>query len=344
MYGRMHGLEVSRLERRPFSQGLRNLVDLLIEAYTTLNRRLWVLAIPIGLDFFLWMGPQILPRHLGNALASAWQEMMQRAPGYPQIEPEWGTRVVEALRDWGTHTNLARFLSGSVTPLLLPRLSNPALPGFTPPAWAPPSGWAVVPVFLVTIALGVLLWGLYLVPIADLVRESKESGKAMLRRAGVAWWRMLGLVFIVPLVGFVFALPAGFLASITALISPTLAALMFYSGVAFILWMLFYLYFAPNAILISGVGPLRAIYYSIQVVRSSLWQSLGFVLLSLMIRIGTISLWQRFANWSLGIALAILVNAYIVSGLATASLLFFRERLRTWLAKRQAHQGGGIAP
>jgi hypothetical protein len=63
-----------------------------------------------------------------------------------------------------------------------------------------------------------------------------------------------------------------------------------------------------------------------------------------MIRIGTISLWQRFANWSLGIALAILVNAYIVSGLATASLLFFRERLRTWLAKRQAGQSGSIAP
>jgi hypothetical protein len=336
----MQWLEVSGLERPSFSQGLRRLVDILTEAYTTLNRRPWILAIPIGLDLFLWIGPRILPSHLGNALASGWQEMLQRAPGYLQIEPEWATQVTEALRDWGAHSNVARFLSASVIPLLVPRLSNPALPGFTPPAWAPASIWILLPVFVATIALGLLLWGLYLVPVADLIRESEESGREMLRRTGVAWWRMIRLVFIVPFVVFIFALPASFLTSVSSIISPTVSLLFLYLGIGFVLWMLFYLYFAPNAILLSGVGPLRAIYYSMQVVRSSLWQSLGFVLLSLMIRIGTISLWQRLASWSPGVLLAILANAYIVSGLATASMIYYRDRLREWLADKVDVRGG----
>ena len=41
------------LPQLPFLEGVRRLLNILVEGYATLNRRLWVLVIPIGLDLYL---------------------------------------------------------------------------------------------------------------------------------------------------------------------------------------------------------------------------------------------------------------------------------------------------
>jgi len=109
-----------------------------------------------------------------------------------------------------------------------------------------------------------------------------------------------------------------------------------------VLWLLIQFYLAPEAALFSGVGPLRALQYSLQVARTSPWQNLGFILLFLLIGNGTALLWQQLAGHPLGVLIGILGNAYIAAGLATARLIFYRERLQAWLAKiLQAQQADG---
>lgn len=312
---------------RPFlPSGLRRLIEPLIEGYAALNRRLWVLIVPIGLDLFLWLGPRVSPERLAEALRAV-------VASVPQVDPAQGTQVMEALREWGQTANLCHLLSAYLLPLFVPRLGTAEPPGYAPPRWAPEPAWMLL-LPVVALLLGLLFWSLYITPLADLVRGNPQRGTALLTRMLRTWGRMARLLAVVAFGCVVFLLPAGFLASLSALLSPGLAALMSFLGLAFLLWILFYLYFAPSAVPFSGVGPLRAIYYSLQVVRSNFWQSLGFVLLVTFIRLGTAALWQRLGNYPAGVVVGILGNAYIGGGLAAACLIFYRERLRMWLTGR----------
>lgn len=314
------------MERPALPSGLRRLIEPLIEGYATLNRRLWALAVPIGLDLFLWLGPRISPQRLADGLSAAVAEVQQ-------IDPTQSARALEALREWGSTANLSHLLSAYVLPLLVPRLGTAEPPGYLPPRWAPEAGWVLLLPVAIAI-LGLFFWSLYVTPLAELVRGNPERGSAPLARTVRTWGRMVRLFAVIAFACIVFLLPAGFLASLSALVSPGLAALVSLLGLAFLFWIGVYLYFAPMAVAFSGVGPLRAIYYSLQVVRSGFWQSLGFILLLTFIRAGTGALWQRLGNYPVGVGLGILGNAYICGGLTVAGLIFYRERLRAWLAGR----------
>jgi hypothetical protein len=91
-------------------------------------------------------------------------------------------------------------------------------------------------------------------------------------------------------------------------------------------WMLVYLFFLVDAVVIGGYGPLRAAKSSLLVVRQSLWSALGFVCLTLFISLGMQLVWGLLARQSWGLPVAILGNAYVSSGLIAASLLFYRNR------------------
>ncbi len=316
--------------------GIRGLVEVLVEGYTLLNRRLWVLLLPVGLDLFLWLGPRISPQRPAEAVATMWEGMAAAAASSPGVDPQVVQRAAAALRTWGEQTNLNNLLSAYLIPLLLPRLSLPALPAYTPPVWTPATGWVLLPLPFLALALGLLSWTLYMAPIADLVRESSETGLAMLRRVGVTWGRLLVLLGLALVALGLFLGAAGLLLLLLAPLSASLAVLILYMALGGLFGVLFHLYFTPQALLLSGVGPRRGLFYSLQTVRSAPWVCLGFIALSLLIRAGTALLWQRLAVWPWGVLAGILCNAYISGGVVAATFLFFRERLQEWLARVRA--------
>jgi hypothetical protein len=77
-------------------------------------------------------------------------------------------------------------------------------------------------------------------------------------------------------------------------------------------------------------GPLRAIYTSFNVVRRNFWGTLGFLVISLVISLGSGVIWHRLVGTTIGLVVAIVGSAYIGSGLLAARMAFFRERLRRW--------------
>ncbi|MBO9326861.1 MAG: hypothetical protein J7463_16315, partial [Roseiflexus sp.] len=85
---------------------------------------------------------------------------------------------------------------------------------------------------------------------------------------------------------------------------------------------------ANEAIVMSRVGPLRAIRTSFEVVRRNLWGVIGLLILSLIITRGTEVIWEMFSNSTAGSIVAALGSAYIGAGLAAARMAFYRERLR----------------
>ena len=73
--------------------------------------------------------------------------------------------------------------------------------------------------------------------------------------------------------------------------------------------------------------PVRAALNSIRVVSSSFWSSLGFIIITWVIMSGMGLIWGSLARAPAGQAVAILGNGYIESGLAAASMLFYRNRI-----------------
>ena len=122
--------------------------------------------------------------------------------------------------------------------------------------------------------------------------------------------------------------------TLASLLSENLVAILSALFLAVALWIGFYLFFVIDAIVISDVGPIRAIWNSINVVRRNLWSALGLVILINIIAMGLPYLWRALTATPWGTALGILGNAYVGSGLVAASLIFYRDRYRAWVEEK----------
>ncbi len=300
-------------------EGVRRLFSILVEGFATLNRRLWVLVVPVGLDLFLWLGPRVSLRRLVEPLAT----MLQQSP---QADAE----SIVALQEWGAHANLIGLLADPLTGVLVPRLAEAAPAVRTAPAWEP-APFLLFVAGLAALALLLFAWSLYLVPLADLVRGSREGGLAMLRRVPGTWWRMAAFVGLVLGAGGGLLLGLSVVAMLGELLIPGVTILLALVAGTTLLWGVLLLYLAPAAVLVSAVNPWRAIVYSLRLARYRLWPLLGFLLLTTVVRTGIATLGGRLAGQPLLLLLAILVNGYVAAGLAAAGLVFYREMLRDWL-------------
>ena len=71
-----------------------------------------------------------------------------------------------------------------------------------------------------------------------------------------------------------------------------------------------------------------AVAQSFTVVRKNFWSTLAFIVLTSVISLGIALIMQRLtAIAPIGTAVAIVINAYIGSGLAMALLVFYRTRI-----------------
>jgi len=144
--------------------------------------------------------------------------------------------------------------------------------------------------------------------------------------------------------GLLFGLPVGFLAVSAALVSPALGSLALSAVLMSLVWVGIYLFFVPDAIFLSQVGPLQAVKNSVAVVRLSFWGTIGIVALITVVLLGMGRVWQLASEsisgpW--GVGLGILGNAYIASGLIAASMRFYRERIEYLKAEMRTESNVG---
>ncbi|MGQ9547667.1 MAG: hypothetical protein ACUVSY_01435 [Roseiflexus sp.] len=147
----------------------------------------------------------------------------------------------------------------------------------------------------------------------------------VLVRIGVA---VLGVMAIFAAVFVLIGIPFTFAAALLMAVNEVLGILAFSLILVVIIWVQIYVGFANEAIVISRLGPLRAIRASFEVVRRNLLGVIGLLLLSLLITRGTEVIWEMFGNSTVGGMAAAFGSAYIGAGLAAARMAFYRERLR----------------
>jgi hypothetical protein len=163
-------------------------------------------------------------------------------------------------------------------------------------------------------------------PLADLIRGTPLALPPA-RRVVKAFASLLGVVGIVLGIMLLFCIPFALLISLTSLISPVLGSLVASLWLAFVIWLLFTAWFSFDAVIMSGVGPIRALLTSLFIVQRSFWSAIGLYLIGSLILAGLNVIWQMLSASSVGLILAMAGSAYISCGLAAAHMIFYRDRL-----------------
>jgi hypothetical protein len=293
------------------------IIDTLSAGFATVAKNLWLMVVPVALDVGLWLAPKLsiapVVDRLVATMRSATQALGTASGGDADL-----TQMIEALnttlQQGVGRTNLFSMLAWG-------RLGVPGVAGLRQiqPAVdrileiSSYGQWFGVQVALLLV--GLLLTCIYLGMVGQTVRgEGVHLGK-LSRRLPTYWLHML--LYMVPMGLLLFSVLGS---------SMLLGALAFLFW-GLLIWVIVYLAFVPQAITMSEEKPLRAVLASFAVVRSSLWPSLGLLILVNVLSLGLSVLWSRLLGSGVGTAAAILLNAYVGTSLSAATFIFFRDKL-----------------
>ena len=317
--------------RFSITKGLLALVETLSAGYSMVLRQIWIVALPVALDLYLWLGPRLSIRPLTRSLLNLWRPL-EEGPAEVQSLLAFNRELLEAM---GREANLFSFLSSGL--LGVPSYLAGGLPksvAGSAVTWG--EGWSALVILVLIpmlVVIGLLLGSLYLGAMAQFTRDSRVDWKRLLQRV----WRYWGLIvlFGILLVGVlaILGFPLMMVVTLLDLISPALARFVLLGVAGLVLWMLFHLFFVPHAIVVSESGLLRAVVNSLVIVGRNFWSALALVVLMNLISAGFGIIWDRISVNALLTAVSIAGNAFIGTGLVAASLIFYRDRLEQWHAR-----------
>lgn len=188
---------------------------------------------------------------------------------------------------------------------------------------------------LIVFPIGVL----FLTLVGAAVRGEPVLRRDLLRVMAHIGVAALGVMAILATAFVLVGLPFAFVAALLMAVNEVLGVLAFSLILVVIIWVQIYVGFANEAIVMSRVGPLRALRASFELVRRNLWGVVGFLLLSLLITRGTEVIWEMLGTSTFGGVAAALGSAYIGAGLAAARMAFYRERVRRWSEQQVIRPG-----
>jgi len=285
------------------------------------NEQPWIVLLPVVLDLFFLFGPRV-------SIAPVVSQIVTM----PQFSQAFGVEATAQTIAFAEEANLLGLLSpaGLTMPTIVPLLGI-ARGSFT----MLDSAGSVVMLALGAILFGAFIGCVYRAILAQQAREGELSAQRLPGESMVAWYRVIALALLLVASGFLVILPLAFIAAVASLVTGVATALMTAVVTTLALAAQLYLFFAPDAIFVSRVGPIQAIRRSAAVVHAGVWPALTLAVLVTVIMIGMGQIWVMLASLaSWGLALGIVGNAYIASGLAAATMLFYRERMETLLAQR----------
>lgn len=315
------------------------LIDTFSEGYAAVNRRPWLVLVPIVLNLYLWFGAHLsfgplveqlhvlmrtsaveqgeLQSQLDDQLLALGQVDMRQQLAILNFIPTLTTNVV------GTSSDGAGLPVVQPVPRLIDQQRGDTIAVSTLPG--------ALLAFLLLNAVALPLSAGFMTQLAAAVRRDRATAATWLRRAGRATLAILGYVGIFGGVVLALGLPFLFLTGLLIYFSQALGLLAMTLLLVVWFWIRIYIGFAPEAIVVSGIGPRQALHASFNIVRRNFWGTLGFLAISYVIAAGSGVIWMSLASSSTaGVIVAIVGSAYLGSGLLAARMAFYRERLRRW--------------
>lgn len=303
---------------RDKERGATGVIDTLSAGYATVNRHPWILAVPVLVDLFFWLGPHLSLAPLVQRTAGRLAAPIGLSAEMLEAYQEYREGLVQAGETFNLFSLLTTHFPG-IPSLMAARES-------LGPTMAVEDPGTVLLLFLLLPIAGLWLASLYYVAIGRPVRGTVESVSTLWGRIWRTWRRLLAFLLLVIGVALLFGLPLMVLALMAGAINTSLLGFLASFLMVTALWVQFYLFFVVDAMVISDAGPLQAVRNSVAVVRFNLGSTLGLVVLIWLIMLGMPIVWETVAQSLLGTAAGILGNAYISTGLAVAGMTYYRDR------------------
>lgn len=280
------------------------------------------MALPVLVDTLLRTSPAVTPGPLVGRVVS-WLVRWAAGGGGTPDDLLILHGQVEGLAREAERANLLGVLAWHVPSLL-------GVVGLRREAEVAPfnAWWPFAVALALTAAVAIGLGCLYFIPLSLAVKHGRVSWREVGRRFGGDWLRFTGLVALLGLLALVALALVTVLGAVAALMGALMLAIFFAFVLAGAFLASFYLFLAQEALFLERAGPLTAIRRSFRVVRGDWVAGLGLFLLVNIISVGMGLIWHRLAQWPVGFSLAVLGNAYIATGLATAVMVFYWDRAR----------------
>lgn len=312
----------SRATARP-----AGLIDTLWTGFDLIRRHAWLLILPTAVDALLWIGPQLTAGPVLERWAASAVAPLAGDPGIERAVDEARGSAVELMRE-GEALRRFNLLSLLAVPVIgLPSFRAGA-PGQGPVLELQSEG-GVAAIGLGSLFAGLVLGALFYGLLGHVVREGALSPRQYLTDVPRALGALFALFGLLALIGLAVGVSIGALRSAPHLDSPAVAGIIGPIIVAVLIWGFVYCFFTVDAIFVSRLWPIAAIKNSILVVRSHFWQTLGFIGMVFVISEGFPFVWEQVAMnlRAPGVILAILGHNYISSGIAAASMTYYKERI-----------------
>ncbi len=314
-------------------------IEALAGGFELILQRPAALIIPVALDLFVWLGPQISAKPLFQNLIA----LFAAGIAIPADAPAETLQSIEQFSNLLQNAGDTANFFGVISVFCLIAVGFPTVFGIQPPvtAWAR-TVWFTIsdsPTFfalLVPLGLaGILVVALYLEIIARGVRQETDARTFVPRLTkGLATTTRLTVALSVGAVGFMLPLSIG--ATLMSDVSQGIASFLVLMGTLFLLWATLYLAFVLPAVFVSGSSARQAIFDSVTIFRFDFWSAMGLVILTYLIRWGFAVVWQFFIGDPWGAFFDVLANAFLGSGLVAATMLFYADRMN-WLTQLREH-------
>ncbi len=141
------------------------------------------------------------------------------------------------------------------------------------------------------------------------------------------WLQVIGFALLLALGLLLLYVPISLIVGMIMLVSPAIGSTAAAIAGTLTVVVFLYLYFVTPAIVMDSTGIGEAVLRSVRLVRENFWATLGLIVLTNFISLGVGLLLMQVASLNnVGAVIAVLVNAYVGTGLAMALLVFYRTR------------------
>jgi hypothetical protein len=303
-------------------------IDALYGGFELVFSHPWILLTPVALDLFLWMGPRITAAPVFQQFIT-WVTTMQP----PNSTPEMAQGIESAKRQWlalGDKFNV--FSIAAIFALGMPTLMGLQAPG-TSFLRSQPVGYAIADsvtlagLLTLMVVMGILVGSIYLEVIARTVRHDMGGPIKFVSQTLKSYVSVGALVFAEGTLLFLIFLPFFLSAMLVSLFSQEIGQFVLLLGLMLVMWAGVYLLFSIFAIFVSGANLWQAIVSSVTVFRYNYWSALGLVCLVYLIGVGFQFIWQSLIETAWGTLGADIANAFLISSLIAALMLFYQDRI-----------------
>ncbi|MEJ7838764.1 MAG: hypothetical protein WKF81_08105 [Thermomicrobiales bacterium] len=321
---------------------LNGVVQTIANGLSLVLARPLLMIVPLIMDLVLWLAWQISPKPFTNWLS---REMESNGgsdgPAVAEEVLAFGERArVNDLAAAMVPSVFSGLPKDSIISLLLtiftPGLARGVDRGNVFDDWengllstlTPQNGFGVFFLSIVLLAVSTFFAVLFKVPQARIIREEPMTPSALTRDIFATWWRLALLLALIVSIFLVVIFPILLILGVLYLLGINLVAILVLGLFVFGGMAAMYTFFAMDAIVLNRFGPVQSLSVSFAVVRGNFGPTFRFAVVSLLIATGVIRVWDVLIENPPGIAIALVANAFLGTGLSIASLMFFQDRFR----------------